>query len=173
MEPSLFFKTYGPAVVESTNDTNIFPSVKLAQMALETGYGKSIRVAANNAFGIKAGRSWTGKVVSNSTREEFNGASTYFLGSNIIYPSRQAAINAGEHYQTLFRVYPSISDSIKDHSRILLKPNFAPAMAAKTPEDQAALLEKCGYATASNYNETLEWIINKYELKSWDQKKSS
>jgi flagellum-specific peptidoglycan hydrolase FlgJ len=173
LKPVEFFETYGPAVVESTRGTGIFPSVKLAQMALETGFGKSIKVAANNAFGIKAGQSWTGKVVSNSTSEVLNGQRTQFKGSNTVYPNRSAAIAAGEHYQTLFRVYPSIAASIRDHSALLLRPRYAPALAAATPEEQAQLLESCGYATAQNYNESLVSLINKYNLKAWDKKKDS
>lgn len=170
----IFFAKYGDAVVKSTAGTSIFPSVKLAQMALETGYGDSIKVAANNAYGIKAGRSWPGKCISNSTFEDKpDGTRTHYKGTGLIYPNYLAAISAGANYITLFRVYNDVADSIKDYNQLLLRPRFAPALAAKTPEEQARLLKECGYATGYNYATILVSIINKYNLKEYDKKKTS
>lgn len=169
-----FFKKYGDAVVESTNGTKIFPSVKLAQMALETGYGDSIKVSANNAYGIKAGKSWLGKVISNSTFEDDpSGNRTHYTGTNKIYSSYSAAINDGSDYRTLFRVYSDVSGSIRDYNKILLRPRYAPALNAATPEEQAKLLKQCGYATGYDYDNILVQIIDKYDLKEYDKKKSS
>jgi flagellum-specific peptidoglycan hydrolase FlgJ len=168
-----FFAKYGPAVVESTYGTKIFPSVKLAQMALETGYGDSIKVAANNAYGIKAGRSWLGNVISNTTFEDdVNGNRTSFQGTGKVYSSYSAAISDNADYRTLFRVYSDISGSIRDYNQLLLRPRFAPALNAPTPEEQARQLKVCGYATGYDYANILVSIISKYNLKVWDEKKS-
>ncbi len=168
-----FFAKYGTAVVASTSGTRIFPSVKLAQMALETGYGASIILAAKNCYGIKAGRSWTGRVISNSTFEDAgNGERTNYHGSGKIYKNFDAAIAAGENTYTLFRVYNSVMDSIRDHSALLLTARYKLAMSATTPEEQARLIKECGYATGHDYANILVSIINKYNLKEWDEKKS-
>jgi flagellum-specific peptidoglycan hydrolase FlgJ len=167
-----FFKKYGDAVVESTNGTKIFPSVKLAQMALETGYGASIKVAANNAYGLKAGKSWTGKVISNSTFEDdADGNRTHYSGTGKIYNSYTAAINDGSDFRTLFRVYSDVSGSIRDYNKLLLRPRYAAALNATTPEEQARLLKECGYATGYDYDNILVQIINQYNLKEFDKKK--
>lgn len=168
-----FFLKYGDAVVRSTIGTKIFPSVKLAQMALETGYGDSIKKAANNAYGIKAGKSWLGRCISNDTFEDkTDGTRIHYAGTGKIYSSYAAAIADGANYVTLFRVYNDVADSIRDHSKLLLRPRYAPALAATTPEEQARLLKECGYATGYNYGTILVSIMNSYNLKEYDKKKS-
>jgi len=163
-----FFNEYSDAIISSVKGTGIFPSVKAAQMACETGYGKSIKTAANNCFGVKAGKSWPGKVISNTTKETIKGVSYTYKGSGKIYDSFSSAISSGEKPVTLFRVYNSIEESIIDHSKLLMRDRFKPVLDAKTAEEQTQLLETCGYATAINYNETLNWIIKKYNLKRMD-----
>ncbi|MCX6265877.1 MAG: glucosaminidase domain-containing protein [Bacteroidetes bacterium] len=151
--PGDFFKKYGAALVEATQGTPLFPSIKAAQAALETGYGKS--TIGNNLFGIKAAGAhspyWQGKAQAAKTTEVLNGkAGTYNLE---------------------FRAYNSTADSIKDHSYFLLQnPRYKKAgvFTATTPEQQARALQAAGYATDPAYD-----IITKYGLKSLDKKKSS
>ena len=68
LTPSNFKNTYGQNMVNATKGTPLFPSVKLAQAALETGWGKHTIGDANNMFGIKAYGSpneyWDGSYVS-------------------------------------------------------------------------------------------------------------
>lgn len=154
--PADFFRQYGPAVIEATAGTNIFPSVKAAQMALETGYGRS--KVGNNMFGIKATGAhspyWKGALVSAETTEVTAG---------------QAA-----RLQQPFRQYASVADSIRDHSYFLLaNPRYRKAgvFSAKTPADQARALQAAGYATDPGYADKLISIINRYGLTSLDEKK--
>jgi len=165
----IFFNTYSDDIKKSCVGMGLFPSVKIAQMACEAGYGKTIKKAANNCFGVKAGKSWLGKVISNSTKETINGKKLFYKGTGKIYNSYSEAIKLGVNYITLFRVYNSTLESIIDHSTLLKRDRFKPVREAKTPEEQTQLLESCGYATAHNYNETLDWIINKYDLKRLDK----
>ena len=52
--------------------TGFFPSVIIAQAAIESNWGQSALAAKyNNYFGIKAGSSWTGKTVNMQTNEVF------------------------------------------------------------------------------------------------------
>jgi len=163
-----FFNSYADDIIKSCKDIGILPSVKAAQMACETGYGDSIKTAANNCFGVKGGKSWGGRVISNTTRETINGKSILYMGTGKIYNSYSDAVSRGVKPVTLFRVYNSIAESIIDHSKLLMRDRFKPVREAKTSEEQTRLLESCGYATAQNYNETLDWIIRKYNLKRLD-----
>lgn len=157
MKPSEFLAEYAQAFVIACQDSALFPSVKLAQAALETGWGKS--VVGNNMFGIKAagGTSpyWHGATVTAGTSEYENGA---YIGTN-----------------SRFRKYATVSDSIRDHTWFLEhNSRYANAgvFTATTPEEQARALQKAGYATDPSYANKLISIINSYNLKQYDKKKS-
>ena len=173
MKPSEFVDYFSFAVIKSTKGTNIFPSVKMAQLAIETGWGSSTMESANNAFGIKANVGWPGKVISKGTREVLGGISKNFVGTGKIYSTRTEAIESGAESQTLFRVYSNLEDSIADHTKFLiLNPRYGKALKADTPETQAKELQAAGYATGANYANTLISIIEKNNLKELDKKKS-
>lgn len=145
-----FFETYAPYVQKVQG--NIFSSVTLAQMALETGYAEHI--FHNNCFGIKGtgqpNEFWDGMVAKGDTTEYF---------------SKDKVSNIKDY----FRVYDSFEQSIRDHNRLLeISPRYAPVRNATTPEDQCQQLQACGYATAIKYSLILIQIINKYNLKRFD-----
>lgn len=174
MTKSEFIQSFETAVIEATNRTGLFPSVKMAQMALETGWGRSYIETANNAFGIKSGTGWKGKVISADTKEVVNGISVQVPGTGKIYSNRTEALNDGATSSSLFRVYNSLKDSIKDHTKFLIvNPRYRKVLIAETPEQQAQELQAAGYATATNYANTLVSIINTNNLKSLDLKKKS
>lgn len=171
MTPKEFISKFSIAVLAAVSGTQLFPSVKMAQLALETGWGKSVK--GNNMTGVKATASWKGKVISFTTREVINGVSQYFTGTNQVYSS-YSSVPANVSKQTLFRYYDSASDSIKDHSNFLYQnTRYANAgvFTATTPEAQAKALQAAGYATDPGYAEKLISIINQYNLKELDQKK--
>lgn len=156
LSPVEFKKKWGNIFVIATLRTPLFPSVKLAQAALETEWGKHVVSEANNMFGIKATGShspyWNGAYQLASTKED--------------YGAGQVPV------QSKFRKYNSLQDSILDHSYLLMTlPRYAVVRNAKTPEDQARALQSCGYATASNYAISLISIINNNGFKEFDQKK--
>lgn len=156
MSPSEFLKKYADAFVIACQGTSLFPSVKLAQAALESGWGRS--VVGNNMFGIKASGSqspyWHGETVTSGTSEWQGGA--YVPTSS------------------RFRKYASIGDSIKDHTWFLQNNRRyanAGVFSATTPEEQARALQRAGYATDPSYASKLISIINTYNLKQYDSKK--
>ena len=53
MPPGEFFAQHGPAAQEACLDRGYFPSVALAQAALESGWGESDLARVNNLFGRK------------------------------------------------------------------------------------------------------------------------
>lgn len=150
-----FFSNIGSAVVKATSNTPLFPSVAMAQAALESNWGRSLLSSKyNNYFGIKAIGGWNGDVVNMNTREVYNGTGT--------------TVNAG------FRVYPSVEASFKDRTKFLLdNPRYTKAgvFTAKTPVDQAKALQKAGYATDPLYAQQIEALIKKYNLTRFDKKK--
>lgn len=152
-----FINQYGGSVISACSGTGIFPSVKMAQMILETGWGKS--KVGNNMFGIKASGKpspyWSGKAINADTTEFIAG--------------KEGA------YKLPFRAYDSIEQSIKDHTYFLqsnARYKNAGVFSASTPEEQAQALQNAGYATAPGYAAALTNIINSYNLKSLDEKKS-
>ena len=68
-----FLRTMLPAIRDVYKDgAHINPAVVLAQTSLETGFGQSkLSSEANNYFGMKAGKSWTGEVYVVDTKEEY------------------------------------------------------------------------------------------------------
>jgi len=129
-----------------------FPSVLIAQAALESNWGKSSLAAKyNNYFGIKAGSSWTGPTVNMKTNEVFDGVNT--------------SINSN------FRVYNSLIDSIRDRNKLLSTSRYASVKQASTPQAQAQAIKDSGYATALNYVSAIMSTINANALTKFDELK--
>jgi flagellar protein FlgJ len=151
-----FIDKYSEDIIFATQGTPLFPSVKMAQAALESGWGKSAIGSANNLFGIKATGSntpyWSGDMVSASTMENYGSGPVSITDS--------------------FRSYETLQDSIKDHTYLFMSlPRYAAVKTAATPENQAHAIQAGGYATDPNYAEKLIRIIEEYNLKNLDVKK--
>jgi flagellar protein FlgJ len=156
LSPSEFKNRHGLTFTLACRNTPLFPSVKLAQFALETNWGKYTIEDAKNMFGIRAmGQHtpyWNGAYVETMTKED--------------YGSGQIPVRAK------FRKYNTYQDSILDHSHLLLTlPRYAAVRNAKTPEEQCRALQSCGYATGQNYAISLISIINNNNFKEFDKKK--
>lgn len=150
-----FFDKYADAITIACEGTSIFPSVKIAQAAIESGWGQHI--VGNNMFGIKAAGEhspyWHGDYVTAGTTEYQNGG---YVPQN-----------------SRFRKYASISDSIRDHTYFLQQnKRYAPVFSASTPEEQANALKAAGYATDPQYASKLISTINANNLKKYDKKKN-
>ena len=153
LPPGEFFGTFGPIVKKAARGTPVFPSVTLAQAAIETGWGSSTVGDAKNMFGIKAkgktNQYWTGDSVKKNTTEYIKGKK----GT----------------YKLAFRKYNSLTDSILDHNEFLkVNPRYSKALDATSPEMQAKLIHKAGYATDPNYSKKIISMIKKYDLKQYD-----
>jgi flagellum-specific peptidoglycan hydrolase FlgJ len=154
-----FIKKNAANVIRSVQGTSVFPSLKMAQMIIESsgkdekgkfGIGKGLATRkANNYFGIKADKNWKGKKVALSTPRD---------GKPVNY----------------FRVYPTPLDSMKDHTAFLLKNSRYKTygvFTAKTPQAQAESLQKAGYSESPTYSKALIALINAYQLTQLDNKK--
>ena len=155
-------------VIVACFNTNVFPSVKMAQAILESGWGKGIHAQPNinNLYGIKANPAWLGPVVSSTTSS--------FVGTNKIYPNRAAALADGASATSLFRVYSSYEESHKDHILFLQQNSrytTGGVFTATTPEAQALALQNSGYAGMGDttYSNLLIQVINNNGLKQLDE----
>ncbi len=151
-----FIAKHAADVVKSVKGTGFFPSIKMAQMIIESsgrdengkftiGRGLAVR-KANNYFGIKADSRWQGKKVALNTPKDGKPVS-------------------------LFRVYPSTLDSLKDHTQFLLvNPRYKKhgVFQAKNPIEQAAALQKSGYSESATYGKALIALIKAYKLEQLD-----
>lgn len=126
-------------------------SVCIAQSALETGWGTSdLMIKANAFFGIKAGKSWRGKVYSSKTSECYDGVNF-------------TSITA------LFRAYDSLEDSVKDYFDLICNnKRYSGAVAKTDAEACITAIKEGGYAMDPDYIAKIMDIVNKYDLTRYD-----
>lgn len=119
--------------------------VMASQAALESGWGKSgLATKANNIFGMKAGKSWSGDTITMPTKEQAADGSWY---------SENAA----------FRRYNSPAEALADKSAMMHR-NWPGAMNAQTWDEAMAGLKNGrygAYATDQNYASKLSQIAAK------------
>lgn len=133
----------------------ILPSVIIAQAILESGWGKSeLSKEANNLFGIKADRSWNGKIIDMNTSEFYN-----------------------ENTTAQFRMYENKSESLQNHGEFIYENKRYRnngVFDATYYVEQAQALEDAGYSTKENengeriYADLLTDLIRQYNLQLID-----
>jgi flagellum-specific peptidoglycan hydrolase FlgJ len=119
-------------------------SIKLAQGILESGSGEGrLAVEANNHFGIKCHKGWTGGEIYHDDDE----------------------------LQECFRTYNDASYSYRDHSLFLMDRSRYAGLFKLPADDYVAWangLRRAGYATDPRYPEKLISLIERYELYKYD-----
>lgn len=129
----------------------IFPSVRIAQSGLETGW----RINAwNNLVGFKVGSRppngyWKGDYVYKGTWEVYDGKRTDVVAA--------------------FRAYDTIEDCFRDQDELFKLNRYERVRNAQTPEEQADMLYVCGYATDPQYASKLKSIMFQNNLSKYDQ----
>lgn len=142
-----------PHAEKAAAELNINPDVLIAQVALETGWGKHVihdKQGANsfNLFNIKAGSQWQGDKVNVSTLEYRNG------------------VAANEKAD--FRKYNDYADSFSDYVR-LMKNSSRYEKVLQQGTDSAAYaeaLQSAGYATDPEYAQKIKRLLNSDVIKS-------
>lgn len=166
-----FAERLWPSAVKVTAGTGLFPETLVSQASLETGYGSS-RLAKpdiNNFFGIKARKTWPGKIASFTTKEEINGKVVTIKGTGLIYQNYATAIADKADPETFFRVYATDADGLKNWVQFLQinkRYTRAGVFSAKTPAEQFEALKRAGYATDSRYVDKLLSILS--EIKKFN-----
>jgi flagellum-specific peptidoglycan hydrolase FlgJ len=144
-----WIKKNWPAAVNATAGTGIFPETMLAMAVVESqgraedgnwypGLGLVAR-EANNYFGIKASAAWKGKTIALPTPGDADKTS-------------------------LFRVYPSLKDSIADFVKFLQEnPRYKKAGVFSSLDyvTQILSIARAGYAENPNYSSLVTSIANK------------
>ena len=119
-------------------------SITLGQGILESGAGTApLSALANNHFGIKCHKEWTGPSVSYDDDAE----------------------------QECFRKYSEAAESYQDHSLFLTSRSRYADLFTLDKDDYKAWakgLKRAGYATDSRYPEKLIGIIERYQLYKYD-----
>lgn len=150
-----FVTKYYPHAKEAESQTGIPALFILAQCALETGYGKY--APGNAMFGIKDTDGINGNEQLITTTEYLKNPNAKF--PQIISKVWMPAKNLYKYVvKTWFRKYNSPSESFADHGRFLLsnkRYKHIPTTCGKDWRCWCREVHKAGYATGTNYSNTL------------------
>lgn len=139
-----YIENYKSVAKDNMARTGIPASITLGQAILESGAGTGpLSVQANNHFGIKCHKEWTGLSIKYTDDEE----------------------------NECFRKYNQPSESFKDHSYFLTsRPRYAELFEFQKDDYKswAYGLKAAGYATDSKYPDKLIGLIEKYQLGRFD-----
>lgn len=147
-----FIATIAPIAVKlRAEGSTIFPSVRIGLAALETGWTIP---SWNSVTGYKVGSGqvnefWKGAYVNKGTWEVYDGKRT--------------------DVRSNFRAYDSVEDSLRDQDVLFSWSNYDRVRQAQTPDEQARMLQACGYATDPAYANKIINILNKHHLRQYDQ----
>lgn len=143
-----YIEKYKATAVKKMLEHGIPASITLAQGILESGSGKSdLASVANNHFGIKCHKGWTGD--------------TFIMDD--------------DKKNECFRKYKTAAESFEDHSQFLMtRGRYAFLFEYKTTDYKkwAHGLKKAGYATNPKYAHLLIKVIEDNELHQYDKIKS-
>jgi len=143
-----YIDKYKVTAVKKMLEHGIPASITLAQGILESGAGRSsLAVEANNHFGIKCHKEWTGD--------------TYIMDD--------------DKRNECFRKYNNAAESFEDHSQFLIgRSRYAFLFEYKVTDYKkwAHGLKKAGYATNPKYAHLLIKVIEDNELYKYDRIKS-
>ncbi|WP_125766790.1 glycoside hydrolase family 73 protein [Lapidilactobacillus wuchangensis] len=145
----LFIDQVASGAISGWNKYGVLPSVSIAQSILESGWGKSdLSTVANNLFGIKGS----------------------YLGQSIIMPTQEYVNGSWITVNAQFRKYPDWNASIEDHGNFLYSNSRYSSLLGVTEYQKVTqILQNAGYATAPNYAQVLNQIIEQYNLVQYDQ----
>lgn len=150
-----YIAQYRDIAISEMQRTGIPASIKLAQGIMESAAGQSdLAIHANNHFGIKCGRDWSG---ASYTKEDDD-----FDSCGVIMGS-------------CFRSYADATESYMAHSEFLRNPaktsryGFLFTLDPKDYKAWANGLKQAGYATNPKYASLLIKTIETYQLDQYDR----
>jgi len=145
----IFMDKYADYIAKVCKAHNLLPSVGIAQAILESGWGRSGLTQKGNAlYGIKATSNWKGKRMVCRTFEIIN--------------------NERQDGPDCFRAYDTPFQSIEDYADFLQLSRYAKLKTTKDPYTYCVYLKQAGYATATDYVESLMGIIRDNNLTKYD-----
>lgn len=138
-----YIETYREMAVAEQRRSGVPAAITLGQGIYETSAGASeLATEANNHFGIKCKKEWTGETFAHTD----------------------------DAPDECFRKYRNAEDSYRDHSDYLKTSARYQSCFRQSPTDYAAWareLKKCGYATNPQYAQRLIKIIEDYKLQEY------
>ena len=141
--PDAFVASIAPTAKAVAEELGIDPRIVIAQAALETGWGTSVK--GNNLFGIKSHGKDDGLMVQ--THEVVDGKRIKVSDS--------------------FRQYDSYDESIADYGSFLQQnKRYKPMLQAATLREQVKALGKSGYATDPEYADKVMAIAKSKQLEA-------
>ncbi|WP_202078569.1 glucosaminidase domain-containing protein [Caldalkalibacillus salinus] len=134
-----FVKSIAAYCREEMKRHHILASIKIAQACLESGWGQSrLAQEANNVYGLK-GQGPAGSMTIESREYSEEGWRTV---------------------KSVFRKYPSIEASIRDHTQYLRnRERYQAVFQAQDYTEATQLLQEAGYATDPEYAQKLQRLI--------------
>ncbi|MDT8401075.1 MAG: glucosaminidase domain-containing protein [Bacteroidales bacterium] len=140
-----YIKEYADLAMSEMRRTGVPASITLAQAVIESDYGRSrLASTANNHFGIKCHKEWTGRRIYHND----------------------------DRRSECFRRYRDVSESFKDHSDFLVDGSRYSFLFYLEQDDYrgwARGLKSAGYATNPRYADMLIDMIEKNDLHVYDQ----
>jgi len=159
LSPKDFVKKYYQYAKECELSTGLPVEISLTQGALETGWSDS--TPGNMFFGEKAPKNWNGRRQLLKTTEVFSDDKQGYRFPKV-YGEPQKRADGKYLYivDDWFKAFDSITESFESHARLITGNNrYIPVLAAKPNIDKMfEQLQACGYATATNYADTLKSI---------------
>ncbi|MQS53519.1 glycoside hydrolase family 73 protein [Companilactobacillus mishanensis] len=153
-EKNEFIKKVAPEAVALGHEYGVLPSITIGQAILESDWGNSTLASKyNNYFGIK-GTDPNNTVVL-ETKEYTNG-----------------------QWQTIngrFRSYSDFRESMKDHAKLLVNgtswnsSQYQQVIGSQDYIEAAVALQTDGYATDPGYTTKIIRLIQRYDLKKYDE----
>lgn len=140
-----FFAEFAPLAQEVGKKYDLYPSVILAQAAVESNFGESeLSKHYNNYFGIK--------------------------GKGVVLPTVEMEGEEEKMVQDGFRTYGSVRESFYDYGKLIAKaPRYEAVRTAESAEAYARALYPAGYSTNPHYGDILIRTMEAYNLKSYDE----
>ena len=154
-EQDIFIDKVKDGAIAGWHEGKILPSVTIAQAILESGWGTSeLATKANNLFGIKASKDWTGESYTVKTAEYDKNNNKYFINAP-------------------FRKYRNWQCSLVDHARFFHTPawredNYKAVIGEVDYRKACKSLQSAGYATSQEYASQLIGLIEMYKLDKYD-----
>lgn len=161
MTKESFLKRYYYDAVKAERETGRPALAALAQSALETGWGDHI--PGYMFFGIKAGKTWTGKKQLLLTREVHGTTKVKY--PEIISITKRTDGKFNYRVKDWFRAYDNAAESFADHAKFLQEnPRYKKAFETTDPREFACRIAAAGYATDPEYAKKLLLIIDSLEV---------
>lgn len=151
-EQKNFIKRVGALASTDMKKSGVLASLTIAQAILESAWGKSELATGGNAlFGIKATKTWKGKVYCSDTKECYNG------------------VDLVDVKNTAFRAYNSWKESVADHSAFLkANKRYKEVIGEKDYKKACEAIKAAGYATDPDYTAKLIKLIEENKLTEFD-----